>query len=173
MAKLKLQDRERRMLIWGGIAAAAIMIYVLGDTPLQAFNRSEQSLSQARDRLKQAQDIHNIVVRNREEQAILRTELAGKLGFDLLTFVNDAVRDRGLSARASIDNSGRAVTGSSDLASVRVGLKGVSLAELVDFLYDIYGSDNIVVLHELDQLVPAADKRGLDCEMVLVAPRGA
>ena len=159
------------MLIGGGIAAFAIIAYLVGEGPFQAFQESEQKLEQARDRLKQAQAIHDSVVRNREEQTVLREKLAAKPGFDLLTFVNGAVRDGGLSARASIDNSGRAVTGSSDLASVRVGLKGVSLAELVDFLHHIYGSGNLVVLHNLDQLVPAADKKGLDCEMVFVAPR--
>lgn len=171
MANLKLQERERRMLIGGGIAAAVIVLYLLGEGPLQAYRESEQKVEQARDRLKQAQAIHDSVVRNREEQAILREKLVSKPGFDLLNFVNDVVNEGGLSARASIDNSGRAVTGSSDLASVRVGLKGVSLEELVDFLHRVYSSDNLIVLHNLDQLVPAGDKKGLDCEMVFVAPR--
>jgi len=171
MAIFKLHDRERRMLIGGGIAFAVILLYLVGESPSQAFRESEQKLEQARERLKQAQTIHDSVVRTREEQALLRKKLASKPGFDLLNFVNGVVQDGGLSKRATIDNSGRAVAGSSDLASVRVGLKGVSLIELVDFLHHIYSSGNLVVLHNLDQLVPAADKKGLDCEMVFVAPR--
>jgi type II secretory pathway component PulM len=171
MAGMKLQDRERRMLIGGGIAGAAILVFLFGEGPLQAYRESEQKLEQARTRLKQAQAIHDSVVRKREEAAVLREKLANTTGFDLLTFVNDIVRRGGLSARASIDNSGRATAGSADLASVRVTLKGVSLAELVDFLHEIYGSGRLVVLHNLDQLEPAADQKGLDCDMIFVAPR--
>ena len=171
MANLKLQEREKRMLVGGAIAAVVIVGYLVGEGPLRVYGESEQKLEQARDRLKQARAIHNSVVRKREEDAVLQQSMAGKPGFDLLTFVNGVVREGGLSTRANIDNNNRAVTGSSGLASVRVGLRGVSLAELVDFLHKIYGSGNLVVLHNLDQLVPAADKQGLDCEMVFVAPR--
>jgi len=171
MANLKLQDREKRMLIGGAIAAVVIVVYLVGEGPLQVYGESEQKLKQARDRLKQATAIHDSVVRKRQEEAVLQASLAAKTEVDLLTFVNDIVREGGLATRANIDNNNRAVTGSSGLASVRVGLRGVSLTELVDFLHKIYASGNLVVLHNLDQLVPAADKKGLDCEMVFVAPR--
>lgn len=171
MAGMKLQDRERRTLIVGGIAAVLIVGYLVGEGPFRAYGESEEKLGQARDRLRQAQAIHQRVLKNREEQAILREQLRGTPGFDLLTFVNGAVREGGLAARASIDNTGRAVTGSNELTSVRVSLEGVSLSELIDFLHHIYASGNLVVLHNLDRLVPASDRKGLDCEMVLVAPR--
>lgn len=172
MAFMKLQDRERRMVIGGGLAALAIVLYLVGEGPLQAYSESADKLQQARDRLVQAEKLHNSVIRKREEQEVLRQKLASKPGFDLLQFVAGKVREGGLATRANIDNSGRAVTGSAELAAVRVGLRGVSLEELVDFLHKIYASGNLVVLHNLDQLEPAADKKGLDCEMTFVAPRG-
>ncbi len=171
MANFKLQDRERRMVIMGGIAAVAIIGYLVGEGPYEAYRDSGQKLEQAQSRLKQAQRIHDRVIENRNKQALLKEKLVVKPGFDLLNFVYDAVQNGGLSARANIDNNSRATTGSTDLASVRVGLRGVSLAELVDFLHHIYDSGNLVVLHDLDQIGPSSDKKGLDCEMVFVAPR--
>jgi hypothetical protein len=45
------------------------------------------------------------------------------------------------------------------------------MEELVDFLYDVYTGDKLVVLYRLDHLEPAHDGRGLDCQVWLMTPR--
>ena len=112
MAGIKLQDREKRVLTFGGIAAAAILIFVVVEGPYRSYSESGAKLEQARDRLRQAEVIHAGVLRKREEEAFVNSQLRPKPGFDLLTFVNSAVQERGLSTRATIDNTSGGAVGS-------------------------------------------------------------
>jgi len=168
----KLQDRERRVLLVGGIASAAIIIFLIAEGPYTAYVESEAKLDQARERLRQAQTIHRTVLRKRDEQQQINQRLrATGGGFDLLTFINSAVQSGGLATRATIDNATRGAADADKFASVKVSMRGISLAELVDFLHTVYGSGNLIVLNNVDTLEPAPDQTGLNCEMVFLAPR--
>jgi len=171
LAKFNLDNRESRVLVVGAAIVVVMVVYLGMQGPWDTYQNAAKQVDRTEKRLREAQSIHQRVAKARNAEALVREQLAGQVRFDLLAFVNRAVVEGGLSARAVIGNPSRNVTGSNKMSEVQVELKGVSVAEFIDLLHRIYGSGQLVVLHDMTSLGPSFDGRGLDCRMIFLAPR--
>lgn len=171
MAAKRLEPRERNFLIGGGAILAVAAVYLLAQGPLEALERSEAQLQAAKMNLAEAQRVHDEAEAQRLEGQALDGILSARgRSYDLGTAVYRALQAKGLTERATTETVPRTLEGAS---AVRIELEGVSMEELVDLLYDIHSSDELVVLHELRYLRPMPSGQGLTCVLVLLTPRNA
>lgn len=171
MAKLKLQPRERMVLIIGTIGVVLIGAYGISQGPYQKYKQSIDQVEQARERLKLATILRASVERDREKQKQVMEKIAKAGQFNLFSEVDKAVKDLKLGTRCSM-RSTRGVS-SRDVSSsaVEITLNGVSSKELVDLLHRVYDTGRFVYLSQLLYLRPTQDQKSLDCRMTFVAPQ--
>lgn len=172
MPKPKLNPRERKLVLYGSIGGAIMLLYgflTWQNGPIALYQRSANQLADARSRLEQAQMIQAEVAYERQSRQQLQEVVKGRpASYDLFTFVNRAIREANLNDRApQLQN--RPV--GDQFEGVQITLSGVSIDELIRFLHRVYEADSLVMLDRLDYLREARDGRGLDCSMVLKTPR--
>jgi hypothetical protein len=171
MAKMKLQPRERMVVIIGVIGVIVIGGYGVAQGPYQTYVRSNDQLQQAKERFKLAQAIQATVQKERAKQQQILAKLPKAGGFNLFTEVEKAVKDLKLGPRCAMNNKRGMAARGQESSSVEVTLNGVSNKELVDLLHRVYDTRYIVFLSQLKYLKPSADKKSLDCQMTFVAPQ--
>ena len=171
MAKMKLQPRERMVVIVGVIGVIVIGGYGVSQGPYQTYVRSNDQLQQAKERFKLAQAIQATVQKERTKQQQILAKLPKPGGFNLFTEVEKAVKDLKLGPRCAMNNKRGMAARGQESSSVDVTLNGVSNKELVDLLHRVYDSRYIVFLSQLQYLKPSTDKKSLDCRMTFVAPQ--
>ena len=177
MAKLAMQKREKIVLAVGAVVVVVIVGQWLfsASGPLNAYGRSVQQVTAARQRLLEAQLMRDEALARRQSTQALEQKLRNRSAFGLYTHVDNALRAQDLKsgegARATLETQNTAVR-SGAFEAVKLQLDGVSMDELLGLLVRIYSGDNLVVLDRLDELRPADDGQGLSCSMVLMAPRG-
>ena len=172
MPKLKLQSRERLVVMAGLGALVLIVAYWASQGPYDAYKNSANQVKQAQMRLQQVQIWQAEVDAARDKERKVRELLQATTGrFDLWTHVDRAVKETKLEGRAELQTDRAAASPSSNMTAVRLTLKGVSTSELVDLLHRIYDNESFVALERLDELKVSAKGQGLDCRMLLVAPR--
>jgi len=170
--KLKLQGRERTVVIVGMVAVLAIVLLQLGRGPWRKYRQSEANLVAARRRLEEVQDLRRFIAGQRKEQEAFNKLLRERGGrFDLYTYISGILNEKGLRERGASLETER-ISPSPDMALVEMGLQGVSLEELVDVLHAIYAGESLVALYKLDRLTAAQDQKGLNCTMTFISPRG-
>jgi type II secretory pathway component PulM len=170
MPKLTLQPREKRVLIIGGIAAVLILGYSLAQGPLDKYRNAAQGVRDARLRVEEARALRDTILEERAAAEAIRRQIQQQRSQDLMVLVNGTLTDMKLLA----DNRGKyqsqQVFAGEDQEQLKVTLTGVTLEEIVNFLHRVYSSPNIIVTHSA-RIHPNEAGKGLNCEVVLLAPR--
>ncbi len=175
MAGMQLQKREKIMVALGVISVVGVLAYHITQGPLEAYQQIQEEYEEARFSLSQAALWRTEIVQARGSHEAMAEHIESRGGnFNLLTFVNNTLSEHGLIERADFSNARPGVGGvpAGDFEGVQLHLSGVSMEELIDFLYTLYDSGNLIVLSDLRYLRPADDGRGLDMEMTFFCPRG-
>ena len=164
----ELDKRERIVLGAGGVALLVMVLYLVAEGPMDAYEKSKGQVIAARSNLSRAQSIAKEKQAARKDKDVIDNMIKARgPGYNLWGDINRAVQTAQLSDRATRDS----MPGLTAKASaVKLGLKGVSLEELVNLLYDIQSKDSLVVLHEVRFLRLATDGEGLECELVFTTP---
>ena len=126
--------------------------------------QKEQELQLARlDKITEEERVHS------QQQLLEQLEARGAT-FSLFPFVNGVVSEVGLSDRAKLANAKSARTRKKwpKHPMVDLELNGVSLKEVVDLLYKIRSSKNLVTVYTLE-MEPAVRDKGLRCEITFVS----
>ncbi|MCF6283818.1 MAG: hypothetical protein L3K26_01310 [Candidatus Hydrogenedentes bacterium] len=126
--------------------------------------QKEQELQLARlDKITEEERVHS-------QQLLLEQLEARGSTFSLFPFVNSMVSEAGLSERAKLGNatSARNRRKWPKHPMVELELTGVSLEEVVDLLYKIRSSKNLVSIYTLE-MEPAVRDKGLRCEITFVS----
>ncbi|MCC6144499.1 MAG: hypothetical protein IT368_11895 [Candidatus Hydrogenedentes bacterium] len=178
MSSGNLDRRERIGLTIGGVAflfVLALLLYVpLG--PRQDYLASKQELLRLQRQLATLQSAKIDEEERLRTQEVLRERLAARPpGFDLLAFLNGALRDSGLTDRYELQ-SGRPPgnandPGTADLVTAQLRVSGVTLTELLDFLHRVYANQNLIVLYKLDWLRATPNNQGLDLNVTFLTIR--
>lgn len=171
MAKMKLQPRERTVLVLGGMVAVIICAYGVMQGPYQAYIKSNEQIAQARERLKLAQVTQATVLKDRQRQDELKRKLPQAGKFNLFSEVDKAVKDLKLGKRCSMRSNRGASTPGQESTSVEITLNGVSSKELVDLVHRVYDTGYFVYLSQLLYLRPSQNQKSLDCRMTFIAPQ--
>lgn len=177
MATLQLNQRERLgvILAAGALLLVAFLLVYIPMGPRRNYIASRDAVLSAQRELATAKLMKLDAEARRQSQEILVSKLKARApGFDLLTFVDGVITETGLrnnNRNPEIENF-RLRSADDRQPMVTVRLNNVSLRELVDFLHRIYASDNVVALYKLDDLSPASNGQGLNCNLTLVTLRG-
>lgn len=170
MKELNLESGERIGLIFGSLTllmVVALLVYIPSG-PRKQYELARQDLNNAHQELRNAK-----LIKLSEEQRLLQQEqLMERLesrdaGFDFMAFMDRRLRDADLVTRAQLSYLPRARNTPDNQPMVQLRLEGVALTELIDFLYAVYDSKNLVALHRMD-VKPAANNRGLSCTLTFV-----
>ena len=159
------------------LAAAFIvfMIVFIKLVPMKRYNESEIKLIAQRSEVAKLQaEKESEQTRMRNQEQIMARLRERKAGFDLWSFVNTTLTETKLKDRANLEaykpRSDRRTT-AEDVSMVQLRLTGVTLAELVDFLYKVYASNELVVMYRLEYLRASNDNKGLECNVVFLTPK--
>lgn len=168
-----LDGREKGTLVFAVlflILAIFMAVYVPG-TWGKKYKDARNLLRQKQQELQLAQlDKLAEEERVRSQQQLLEQLNARGGNFSLFPFVNSMVNEAGLSDRAKLgnDQSARNRNQWPRHPMVELELTGVSLTDIVDLLYKIRGSKNLVAIYKME-LEPAVRDRGLRCEITFVS----
>ncbi len=170
MKELNLESGERLGLIFGSLTLFMVLVLLLyiPSGPRKQYELARQELNSAHVELRNAK-----LIKLSEEQRLLQQEqLMERLenrdaGFDFMAFIDRRVRDADLVSRAQLSYLPRARNTPDNQPMVQLRLEGVALTELIDFLYAVYDSKNLVAMHRME-VKPAANNLGLSCVLILV-----
>jgi hypothetical protein len=175
MNLLSLPPEQRRPLLYAALCVLVVLLAAtyLNTGPRREFSRVLQSLIQAQQQLQNAQLLRlEQQTRLHEQEQLMRLLEKRPASFDLLEFLNQKLAERQLQSRAQLENY-RPRNASPLLPMAQLQLSGVNLKELVEFLYAVYASQNLIAVYKVDKLGPAKDGKGLDCDMVLATIKPA
>lgn len=173
MQPLDLDPRERAALALGGLALFLVLLlaFYIPSGPKARHERAKNLVADLQTELNLAALTRVEEQERLESQEQLRLRLEARPHtFDFFAFVNNTLRDAGLADRYQL-NDYRTRTMSANQPMVDLRVEGVTLRELVDLLHRLYSSGNLVVLYKMDQLRPAPNGQGLDCQMTLATLR--
>lgn len=162
---------KKRASILVGIAI--VVFLAIGLPALRGFSakyeRSQAQLEQTRNRVIMARDLRETILIEREGNRALAEQIRKRGGrFDLYSFVNTVLRENNLQGKGILQSK-RLFSGG-NIDGVQLSLQGVNMKELVDLVHALYASQNLIALQRLNHLRPARNGRGMDCEMVFMAP---
>ncbi len=169
--KWNLSRREQIGLACG-IVALLLVVFMLIYVPMGPKKRYERSLSDLESLRNQLRVTRLLkadeAARLRNQAPLMKRLEARPANFELFSAVDKLLKNHNLKDRASLkDDRGR--NQSPKQLRVRLELEGVSLAELVDFLYTVHASENLMAVYKVNRLTPHARNQGLDCDLVLVS----
>ena len=172
MAKRTLEKRERILLVAAASVALLIVILLFVRPFARDYARTQQQVEDAIGRLESARMMRELVLEERSAQRIITDRVESRAAnFDLYTFANNKLKKLRLPTDASsLQSRGSRFAGGA-LDVVQINLTNINMKQLVDFLYDIHSSGNLIALQRLGYLRPTRDGKGLECEMVLMAPK--
>ena len=127
-----------------------------------AAKKSELQLAQL-DKIDEEARVHS-------QQQLLELLDARPASFGLFPYINGVVSEVGLSERAKLGNSQSARNRKKwpKHPMVELELNGVSLEELVNLLYKVRSSKNLVNIYQMET-EPATRDKGLRCEITFVS----
>jgi type II secretory pathway component PulM len=168
--RIQLQPREKRVIIIGVVCLALIAAFQLSRTPWRAYQASFNELEATEARLDQARLWFQFVSGAQAEQGALVELINDRQGYtSLRAYIDAAVREHDLVRRSSYES--RELPANPSMESVTVSLRGVSMAELLDFLHGLYERNPLLVMDSMSRLGPNPSQQGLDCEMTFLSPR--
>lgn len=166
---LNLDKRERSALALGGLALFLVLmlaVYVPSG-PQKAYAEAKAEVG----RLNRELAMKKEAIAEEEERLHDQEQLARRLQqrdprFDLYSYLEGLVRQNDLTARAQLRSLDRMRdrTASENQMQVQLDLNNISLKELVDFLYEVYASKNLIAVREV-RVSPSPDNKGLNCEL--------
>ena len=168
-----LDTREKGTVVFAVLflVLALFMAVYVPNSWGKRYKAAKAQLSQKKQELQLAQlDKLTEQERVRSQQLLLEQLDARGAGFSLFPFINSMVGEAGLSARAKLgnDQSARNKKEWPKHPMVELELTGVSLNEVVELLYKVRSSKNLVSIYKLE-MEPAVRDKGLRCEITFVS----
>ncbi|NIA15842.1 MAG: hypothetical protein GWP08_17400 [Nitrospiraceae bacterium] len=158
------------------IALVVFMLLFIPTGPLKKYRRSSATLGDLREQLKLTQ----LTIEAEQERLRSQDQLVDRLNqrspsFDLWSFLNRCLTETSLNQGhgaelEKVTPRGRSANDTQDVTLVELKLTNLTLNQLVNFLYKVHGSNNLVVMRRLEYLRPAADRRGLECSISFLSP---
>jgi len=168
-----LDTREKGTLVFAALflALTLFMAVYVPNTWGKRHAAAQSQLNQKKQELQLAQ-VEKLAEEARvaSQQQLLELLDARGASFSLFPFINGMVSEAGLSERAKLgnDQSARNRQQWPKHPMVELELNGVSLDELVDLLYKIRSSNNLVSIFKME-MEPAVRDRGLRCTITFVS----
>jgi len=149
---VRINPREKRTLIVGGCALAALLVYFMVISPyMKAMELMDQRIARKTEELKEVLALREEYTRLREKTRILEDMVRSTPGFSLLSFLETlATRNQ---VKKQIAYMKPVTTPTSDKyreSSVEMKLESISLKQLVDYLYGIEHAEQPIRIKRLN-----------------------
>lgn len=172
MAKRSLEQRERKLIVAAATVFMLIVILFFARPFAREYERTQLQVRAAVQHLDAIRDMRELVLEERSAQHIITDRIEARAAnFDLYTFTNNKVKQLRLPPNSSSLQSHESRFAGGALDVVQINLTNVSMKQLVDFLFQMHSSGNLIALQRLGFLRPMRDGKGLECEIVLMAPK--
>lgn len=168
MPKRTLTLRERALILGAAIIFVSLIVVPIARAFARNYDQTKADVHAAALRLRDARELRETILEQREAQRII-AERVGRQGerFNLYDYTNSTLARVGLRDRMQLEKK----VSSDRLDVVRVTLNNVSLQEFVDLLHTLGEGGHLVTVQNLTYLRPAPEDKGLECSMLLAAPR--
>ncbi len=171
MARPTLAKRERIMIV-GAVALLGLIFIVFGGRELaRDYERTQHQVVEAMNRLNQIRQMRTIILTERSDRRIIMDRVEARdPNFDLYSFTNASLIQLSMDDRARLQSKGSRFAGGA-LDVVQLNLSNVSMEQIIDLLHKLHSSGNLIAMQRLGHLRPMNDGKGLECEIVLMAPK--
>ena len=171
MAKTSLAPREKRLIaimFTGMVCMTLIPIY---KNVTARHVQSENQLAQAKQRLEDARLWRSAIVTDREGQKIIQAQLSARDGsFDLYSATSKWISETKLDGRANLQSKGL-TSPEGVVEGIQITMTHVNMNEILNLLHKMYNSKNMITMQKMPYLRPARDGKGLECAVVMIAPK--
>ena len=154
------------------LALALFMVFYVPNTWGKRYHGARQRVADKQQELQLAHlEKLEEEERVRSQEELLAILQARDPRFELFSFVNRIAGETGLSGRARLENreaSRRPRGFPENHPLVDLELSGVSLEELIDLLYKVRSSNNLVAVYKLE-IEPMLRDQGLHCDITFVS----
>ncbi|NIQ37930.1 MAG: hypothetical protein GTN81_04990 [Proteobacteria bacterium] len=149
---IRVNPRERKILIAGGGVVAGLLVYLLIVSPyMNAMELLDRRITRKTDELKEVLTLQDEYFRLKEKTRVLENAIRSTPGFSLLSFLeNLAARNK---IKGKIAYMKPLTTTASERfreSSVEMRLELLTLTELVDFLYQVEQSAQPIRIKRLN-----------------------
>lgn len=171
MARPTLAKRERIMIV-GAVALFGLIFIVFGGREFASdYERTQHQVVEAMNRLDQIRQMRTLILTERSDRRIIMDRVEARdPNFDLYSFTNASLIQLSMDDRARLQSQGSRFAGGA-LDVVQLNLSNVSMEQIIDLLYKLHSSGNLIAMQRLGHLRPMNDGKGLECEIVLMAPK--
>lgn len=171
MARPTLAKRERIMIV-GAVALFGLIFIVSGGREFASdYERTQHQVVEAMNRLDQIRQMRTLILTERSDRRIIMDRVEARdPNFDLYSFTNASLIQLSMNDRARLQSQGSRFAGGA-LDVVQLNLSNVSMEQIIDLLYKLHSSGNLIAMQRLGHLRPMNDGKGLECEIVLMAPK--
>ena len=159
-------------MIVGAVALLGLIFIVFGGREFASdYERTQHQVVEAMNRLDQIRQMRTLILTERSDRRIIMDRVEARdPNFDLYSFTNASLIQLSMNDRARLQSQGSRFAGGA-LDVVQLNLSNVSMEQIIDLLYKLHSSGNLIAMQRLGHLRPMNDGKGLECEIVLMAPK--
>lgn len=172
MAKRTVSKRERIIIVIAIATSLGLFVFIpMGQSFAREYKTTLRQATGAVDTLNEIRLMRQMVIDERSGRRIIMDRVqAREPNFDLYSFISATLRRLSMHNNARIQSQGNRFSGG-DLDFVQLNLTNVSMRQIIDLLHRFDSSGNLIVLQRLGHLRPMRDGKGLECEVVFMAPK--
>ncbi len=171
MARRRLAKRERIMIVGAFALLGLILLVPPGQEFVRDYERTRSQADEAVDRLNDIRQMRKLVLNERSDRRIIMDRVEARdPNFDLYSFTNASLIKLSMHDGARLQSQGSRFSGGA-LDVVQLNLSNVSMQQIITLLHRLHSSGNLIAMQRLGHLRPMNDGKGLECEIVLMAPK--
>jgi hypothetical protein len=171
MAKSSLAPREKKLIGFMFTVMLCMTLIPIYKNVSTRHAQSENQLAQAIQRLDDTRIWRSAIVSDREGQKIIQAQLSARGGsFDLYGATSKWISDTKLDGRANLQSKGL-TSREGAIEGIQITLAHVNMNEILDLLHKMYNSKNMITMQKMPYLRPSRDGKGLECAIVMIAPK--
>jgi general secretion pathway protein M len=149
---IRINPREKRTLIAGGLAIVALLVYLVVVSPyLAAMENLDRRITKKAEELGEVLALQKEYFRLKEKTNLLEGMVRSTSGFSLLSFLENVATKNGIKKQIAYMKPLTAPANERYReSSVEMKLEGLTLEQLVDYLYQIERSPQPIRIKRLN-----------------------
>lgn len=171
MARRTLAKRERIVIVGAFALLGLILLLPPGREFARDYERTRSQADDAINRLNEIRRMRKLVLTERSDRRIIMDRVEARdPNFDLYSFTNATLVQLSMHNLARLQSKGSRFSGGA-LDVVQLNLSNVSMKQIINLLHKLHSSGNLIAMQRLGHLRPMNDGKGLECEILLMAPK--
>jgi general secretion pathway protein M len=149
--KISLSQREQRVLIGAGVLFAFLLLYLVVGSVLQGYEKLDDKIATKRGEVQKIARLREQYMQTHKELEDIKAKLDQmEKGFSVLSFIEDLANKENIRNKiGSVKPKKNPLNDTYDENIVELQMDNVSLSELVDFIYKIENSGQLLKVKRL------------------------